>query len=154
MMADAPIVARDRQRQRVYDWEERVVAPHGGTRIAFAQAQGMVDAIWSECGLRYPPRVERLPGQARALLADASRLVIRLPARTPAWCLLHEVAHAMASSHDGATDRHGPRFVGLYVQLLERYMRLPKPMLLASLAACRIAVDPQARPLFLDGAAA
>jgi len=151
-MPSGPKAARDRQRRRLYEWEDREVAPHDRTCIGFGQAQGMVDAIWSEAGLRYPPRVERLPGQARTLLADASRLVIRLPARTPSWCLLHEMAHAMTSRCDGDTDGHGPRFVGLYVQLLERYMRLSGPRLLASLAAARIAVQPRARPVFLDPA--
>ena len=69
---------RDRQRSKLYAWEERFVAPHDASSITFAQAQGMVDAIWADMGLRFPPKVERLPGQARATLADANRLSIRL----------------------------------------------------------------------------
>ena len=50
---------RDRQRSKVYAWEERFVAPRDPSSITFAQAQGMVDAIWAEMGLRFPPKVER-----------------------------------------------------------------------------------------------
>ena len=64
----------------------------------FAQAQGMVDAIWAEMGLRFPPKVEPLPRQARSTVADADRLTIRLADASPSWWLLHELAHAMTST--------------------------------------------------------
>jgi hypothetical protein len=35
---------RDRQRSKVYAWEESFVAPCDPSSILFAQAQGMVDA--------------------------------------------------------------------------------------------------------------
>jgi hypothetical protein len=69
---------RDGQRARVYAWEDRHVAPHDPSVIGFAQAQGIVDSIWAESGLRYPPLVEPLPRQARSRMADASRLAIRM----------------------------------------------------------------------------
>ena len=59
---------RDHQRSKVYDWEERFVAPYDTTLITFAQAQGMVNAIWAEMGLRFPPKVECLPRQACATI--------------------------------------------------------------------------------------
>ena len=109
----------------------------------------MVAAIWSEMGLRYPPAVERLPRHARATIASANRLSLFLPDATPSWCLLHELAHAMSSTQDGHSDGHGPIFVGLYVQLLARYLRLDAAALLASLHAANIAVLPDAKPIFL-----
>ncbi len=109
-----------------------------------------MDAIWSEMELPYPPKVELLPLQARVRLPDTSRLVLRLPALIPSWCLLHELAHAMTSDHDGTTDWHGPRFVGIYVQLLVRYLRLDQVWLLGTIERAEIQVDMQARPLFLD----
>ena len=141
---------RDRQRSKVYAWEERFVVPHDASQIAFADAQGMVDAIWADMGLRFPPKVERLPCQARCTLADASRLAIRLPHRSPSWCLLHELTHAMSSTHDEGSDGHGPKFMGLYAQLLVRYLRLSADALSTSLAAAGIEVDAQAKPVFLD----
>ena len=145
---------RDRQRARLYTWEDAVVAPHDQSLIPFSSAQGMVDAIWREMGLRYPPGVERLPRQATARQADATRLTLRLPDEAPSWILLHELAHAMTSTHDGTSDGHGPLFVGLYVDLLVRYLRLDRIVLLQSLEKAEITIDPAARPIFLSDAAA
>jgi hypothetical protein len=92
-----------------------------------------------------------MPRQARTRLADANRLTLRLPEQTPSWCVLHELAHALTSSMDGKSDGHGPMFVGIYVQLLHRYMRLDEAWLLQSLAAAGIAVRAEARPMFVDG---
>jgi hypothetical protein len=141
---------RDRQRNKVYAWEERFVAPRDPSSIEFVQAQGMIDAIWADMGLRFPPRVERLPRQARSTVADASRLSIRLADSNPSLCLLHELAHAMTSTHDGHSDGHGPTFMGLYAQLLIRYLRVPIDTLVRSLDAARIEADMQAKPVFID----
>jgi len=99
---------RDRQRSKVFAWEERFIVPRDPSTIEFARAPGMVDAIWAEMGLRFPPKVEPLPVQARSTVADASRLSIRLAEVSPSWYLLHELAHAMTSTHDGNSDGHGP----------------------------------------------
>jgi hypothetical protein len=147
-------VTRDRQRGRLYAWEDAVVAPRDTSLVSFAQAQGMIDAIWSDLGLYWPPRVERLPRQSRRLVADANRLRIRLPERIASWCVLHELAHALTSTHDGATEGHGPCFVGIYLRLLVRYMRLPPGELLESLQAAGIAVDADAQPVFVSRPAA
>ncbi len=143
---------RDHQRARLYAWEDSVVAPRDPSLIAFAQAQGMVDAIWREMGLRYPPKVERLPKQATARQADATRLILRLPEQVPSWILLHELAHAMTSMHDGVSDGHGPLFVGLYLNLLVRYLRLDQAVLLDSLEKVGVTINPAAQPIFLNDA--
>jgi hypothetical protein len=144
-------MTRDTQRGRVYRWEDRVVAPHDRTTIPFAAAQAMVDAIWAELGLRYPPAVERLSSRGTTIAA-ANRLSLFLPEQVPAWCLLHELAHAMSTTQDGVSDGHGPVFVGLYVGLLVRYLRLDEAALLESLRAEGIRVRVGARPVFLDAA--
>ncbi len=115
-----------------------------------AQAQGMVDAIWAEMGLRFPPKVEPLPRQARATVADATRLTIQLAHASPSWWLLHELAHAMTSTHDGLSDGHGAKFMGLYARLLTRYLRIPTDVLLESLHTAGIEVDMQTEPVFID----
>jgi len=127
-----------------------VVAPFAPRWVAFGAAQGMVNAIWADQGLRFPPLVERLARQARCTVASANRLALYLREETPEWCLLHELAHAMSSSADGASDGHGPVFVGLYVKLLVRYLRLDEAGLLASLGEAGIDVHRDARPVFLD----
>jgi hypothetical protein len=141
---------RDSQRGQVYAWEDRTVAPRDRSVIARSAAQAMVDAIWAELGLRYPPRVEPLPRQATATIASANRLLVQLPEQTPSFCLLHELAHALSTTQDGQSDGHGPVFLGLYVQLLVRYLRLDRAALLDSLRDAGLRVSPEARPVFLD----
>ena len=143
---------RDHQRSRVYAWEKSFVAPRDASSVAFAQAQGVVDAIWADMDLRYPPKVMRLPRQASTTVADATRLLIRLTDTTASWCLLHELAHAMSSTHVGETDGHGPRFMGLYAQMLIRYLRVPSDVLRKSLHEAHIEVDMHAVPVFLHDA--
>lgn len=126
-----------------------VAAADTGT-VPRRDAQAMVDAIWSELGLAYPPKVERLPRQARRLQADGSRLRLRLPELIPSWLLLHEVAHSLSSTADGVSDGHGPTFMGLYVQLLARYLRLPSAHLIQSAIDAGIAIHPAARPSFVS----
>jgi hypothetical protein len=141
---------RDWQRTRVYAWENRVVAPRDPTFVKFREAQAMVDAIWSDMDLLYPPAVEPLARQASTTVASADRLSIFLPARTPSWLLLHEIAHAMTSDADGSSDGHGEVFMGLYLQLLVRYLRLDHSKLLASLQDEGIAIAVDARPVFIN----
>jgi hypothetical protein len=147
-------VSRDQPRaRRVYAWEDRVVAPLDHSRVPFAQMQALVDYVWAEAGLRWPPRVRRKRPSAR-VIATGSRLAIEAPAELPSWVLLHEVAHAMTADHDGAGDGHGPAFMGVYVGLLVRHARLDRGHLAATLAEARIPWDPQARPVFLDASPA
>lgn len=141
---------RDHQRNRVYAWEDDTIAPLDTSHIAFAAAQGMVDAIWQELGLRYPPQVVPLPAQTRRRLADANRLTIRLPAQTPSWCLLHELAHSLTTTMEGESDGHGPIFVGVYVRLLRLYLRLDQIQMQRSLAIAGIEIVTDAQPVFLD----
>ncbi len=138
--------ARD---ERVYAWENRVVAPLDRSVVPFAQMQAIVDHVWAQEGLSWPPRLR--PRRAtRVTLATGSRLAIEAPETLPSWVLLHEVAHAMTSTADGAGAGHGPDFVGVYVRLLARYCRLDVEMLARTLAEAGIAWNPEARPAFLD----
>ncbi len=141
---------RDRQRRRVYAWENRAVAPCDPTTLPFAAAQAVVDAIWSDMGLRYPPEVAPLSRKATATVARANRLSILLADRTPSWCVLHELAHAMTSHADGRSDGHGPLFMGVYLQLIVRYLRLDPRILMDSLRDAGIEITRDARPVFVD----
>jgi hypothetical protein len=126
------------------------VAPCDPTILSFAEAQAVVDAIWSDMGLRYPPAVAPLSRQARSTIARADRLSILLADRTPSWCILHELAHAMTSHPDGRCDGHGALFVGIYFQLIVRYLRLDPQMLINSLRDAKIEALRDARPVFVD----
>jgi len=141
---------RDSQRGRVYAWENRTIAPHDSTLVPYGRAQAMVDAIWADMRLQFPPGVEKLPSQSSATLASATRLSIFLPAQIPSWRLLHEIAHAMTSDIDGSSDGHGPIFMGVYLKLIARYLRLDPDRLLESAAVAGIAVTSDANPIFVD----
>jgi len=141
---------RDYQRSRVYGWESRIIAPRDPTTIAFPAAQAMVNAIWSDMGLRYPPVVQALSRRSRRTVASANRLSLYLPVETPAWCLLHEIAHAMTTTVEGHSDGHGAVFIGIYVKLLTRYLRMDEGALMQSLQQAGIRVAPDARPVFVN----
>jgi hypothetical protein len=126
------------------------VAPRDPTTLPFPAARAMVDAIWSDTGLRYPPAVLPLPRQASRTIGRADRLSVALAEETPSWCLLHELAHAMTSHADGRSDGHGPVFIGVYVRLLERYLRLEPQFLNDSLWEAGIELVRDARPVFVD----
>ncbi len=118
--------------------------------IAFPAAQAMVNAIWSDMGLRYPPVVEGLSRRTSRTIASANRLSLFLPAKTPAWCLLHEIAHAMTTTMDGHSDGHGAVFIGIYVHLLTRYLRMDEVALMQSLQKAGIRVALDAHPVFVS----
>jgi hypothetical protein len=126
------------------------VAPCDPNTLPFPAAQAIVNAIWSDMDLRYPPAVAPLSRQASATIARADRLSILLADQTPSWCLLHELAHAMTSHADGRSDGHGPIFMGIYARLIERYLRLDPQMLIASLQDAGIEIVRGARPVFVD----
>jgi hypothetical protein len=134
----------------LYAWEDGEVAPRDRSLVPFGQMQTLVDHVWAGEGLLYPPRIRRLPAQAKRTAARASRTAIEAPAELPSWVLLHEIAHALTSTAEGDNDGHGPRFAAMYVHLLARYARMEEGALRASLRAAGIACDPAPRPTFLD----
>jgi hypothetical protein len=105
----------------------------------------MVNAICVEMGLRYPPKVEPLSKQATHTIGSADGLSIFLGERTPSSCLLHELAHDMTST-DEVSDGHSSQFMGVYLKLLARYLRLDLRELVKSAANDGLAVDLEAGP--------
>lgn len=136
--------------RRLYAWEDAEVAPRDRSSVPFAQLQALVDHVWAGEGLRFPPRVRPLPRQARRTVARATRTAIEAPPELPTWVLLHELAHALTSTAEEKSDGHGPRFAGMYLRLLERYARMDRAALEASLRRAGIAWEADPRPAFLD----
>jgi hypothetical protein len=136
----------DAAARKLYAWEDAVVAPRDRSRVPFARLQSLVDHVWAEEGLRWPPRIRPLPRQARGTVARATRTAIEAPPELPSWVLLHEVAHALSSDVDGDHAGHGPDFVGLYLRLLVRHARLDRAVLEATLAEAGIPWTANARP--------
>lgn len=138
-----------RRDQRLYAWENAVVGPCDQSLVPFAQMQAIVDFVWTEEGLRWPPRVRPLRG-ARTTMASGSRVAIHAPGSLPTWVLLHEIAHAMTSTVEGQGAGHGPDFVGVYLRLLVRHCRLDRQLLEQTLRATGIVWNPEANAPFLD----
>src|SRR3954465_9516479 len=112
----------------------------------------LVDACWLAEQLLYPPRVAPMPRQARRTWATGSRTPIRLPPDrpTPPYVILHEIAHALSSTVDGDSDAHGPDYVGLYMGLLDRRLRIPLPLLMFTAAHNSVGFNLAAKPRFQE----
>jgi hypothetical protein len=148
---------RDSQRSKVYAWEQVHVAPHDQRVVPFDWIKSIVDYVWEKEGLKHPPLVEPMPVQKHAL-GDASRTTVRFVKETRTWIILHELAHSMSSTvenveinqrFEGKTNVHGAIFMGIYIQLLTRYLNLNFGSLVSSAEAMGLRVDPLARPVFL-----
>lgn len=143
-------MSRDFQKSKVYAWERQHVSPRDRSKVPFGALQGMVDAIWADLGLLYPPEVQPMPKTAKRVLATGCRMTLRFPEQTPSWVVLHEIGHALASDIDGNTDHHGPIYVGHYLNLLERYMpQIPQSYLMLTLQQAGIEFVRNPKPLFL-----
>jgi hypothetical protein len=143
-------VTRDSQKQRVYDWENAVIAPLSKGGVPFDRAQAFVDGVWLSHGWLYPPQVLLMPKQATATMATGNRAEIRIQANTPDWVILHELAHTLTANEDGHggryNDGHGADFVGLYIKLLERVLNIPTLMTMYTLKQAGVKFNLAARP--------
>jgi hypothetical protein len=131
----------DFQRSRIYRWEAEHVLPHAPELLSLDVCRALVHEayVWAErpgpgTPGWSPPEVTDGRGRRHAC---GSRQVIKLPrwARTRP-VVLHECAHGLAD------DKHGPRFVGIYVALLVRFLELDRAALETSLQASRVRFQP------------
>jgi hypothetical protein len=137
---------KDSQKNRVYAWENSVVSPHDRTAVPFDQIQNIVNYVWSGRGLEYPPEVRPM-FKKKTKKADATRTVVRFGEKTYTWVILHELAHSMTCTCDGRSNGHGSLFMGIYLQLLQTYLKLD---LFESANQSGLAVTPDAIPVFLE----
>jgi putative metallohydrolase (TIGR04338 family) len=139
--------ARDFQRGRVYRWEGEHVLPLDREILSLEECRRLVERVYrrAEAAAAHrpdwrPPAVSDGRGRRHAC---GSRGAIKLPrwARTRP-VVLHECAHGLAD------DKHGPRFVARYVELLEHFLGLDRASLHVSLARhrVRIAIADELRP--------
>jgi len=125
------LVITDRQQNRVYDWERINVAKHDTKLISIDLVPMIVEHVWKNEGLKFHPVVELLPDNAKHL-GDATRTMVRFKRETYTWIVLHELAHSMTSECSGVSNYHGSIFMGVYIQLLSRYLNLPYSKLVDS----------------------
>lgn len=117
----------DYQRSKVYRWENKYVRPYDTTPITVQEAQDWVDFIWFNEGRTHPPKIRT--DHKKKSGADATRMNIRVTGGSLyRWIMIHELAHSFLE--DGETSYgHGPVFVTKYMELLEKYLRIPMPIL-------------------------
>lgn len=140
----------DLQRAKVYLWERINVAPYDKNVVSFMLIPQIVNFVWEQEGLRFPPRVERLPKQVRRFCGDATRLCVRFGEETYTWIILHELAHSCTSTVEQMSNGHGSLFMGIYIQMLSRYLKLSYNELVESAERQGLHVELSARPVFLD----
>jgi hypothetical protein len=141
-------VSRDNQKSALYRWENHVVGPRAPRTIKFEDAQTFVNGIFICEGLLYPPKVELISKRATKVWATGSRQILQLRPVTPAWVILHELAHAITTEVDKSEEGHGPDFVGIYIKLLDKYCGIPLPLSMYTLQNTKIEYNLGAKARF------
>jgi hypothetical protein len=121
---------RDNQRSRVYAWERAALRELGSRSIGRADFERLSECeawalpIWRKergrVGLARvaAPAIERPAwGQRHALAHDDHRITLPRWARSR-WVILHELAHRLTPRDEA----HGPRFVGVLIGLVSRWL--------------------------------
>lgn len=149
----------DYQKSRVYAWERSHVSPHDKALVPFDGIQAVVNHIWASEGLLYPPRVAPIPKQKTKAAGDGCRLEVRFHEHgAKTWVIIHELAHAMTMGVGSVEDDpdgyvscpHGPEFVGVYMRLLEKYLKLNLLVLMHTAKVSNVDFDITARITCLD----
>ncbi len=141
---------RDGQKSRLYKWEDQVVSPYGSALVPFAHAQRMVNYIWAEMGLLYPPTVERFRPNVVTQQASADRSYVHMHESLPTWVLIHELAHSMTSTHEKNVHGHNEYYVGVYFSLLEKFLGMDGLMLQHTATMCKVKFIVGATPIMLN----
>ena len=130
---------RDSQRAKVYDWETIHVHSRIRDRVTFKNAQHLIDHVWQGEGLARPPQAKELHVNSGAE-ASACRMTVCISKEDGirSSVLLHELAHSMTSLPDGRSAQHGPRFVGMFIDLLVKYARMDRNLLEGTAKACKV----------------
>lgn len=121
------LCSSDYQRSKVYHWEHMLP---NGKHLSFAEIAHYVARIWAASGREHPPLVKPMPKQNRRWAGDATRCTLRFPENGATQrVVLHEIAHALTATVNGASDAHGPLFVSVYMKLLAKHLDIALPML-------------------------
>ena len=123
------------------------MAPCDKQVVPFCQIQSIVNYVWKQEGLLFPPMVDKMPKQNHNG-GDATRTMVRFREQTFTWLILHELAHSMSSTVDNKSNRHGALFMGIYIQLLSRYLVMSFNDLATSAEASGLHVKLDANPVF------
>ena len=142
---------RDFQARTVYDWENKYISPLDKYEMSFDEIQDFVEFVWANLGRSHPPRIK--VGRKNSNRATGYRLALTFPDKSffkRRSIVLHELAHALLEDRVIYDDDwqievgHGPKFVKIYADLLEKFMCLPKEMLWYSLKEAGLNIEARA----------
>lgn len=135
-MARTLLGERDR---RVYRWEaDARLDANDRSRLDPRTAKVVLDHVWRDMGLLYPPLLEVNP-TLNSSSAYGNRHKITVGQQVNHVTLLHEIAHSMdvsvetslgatalrPDSEVGGGSYHDENWLGLYVDLLDKYLGGP-----------------------------
>lgn len=112
---------RDSQRNKVYTWEHNSGMLPKSPDISESDTLRLVDAVVRAYGLR---AVSVRWGGLRTYLGRASYSRITLWKGVPRYVVLHELAHVVQAQKLPGCAAHGPEFMRVYLDLLQRFMGL------------------------------
>jgi hypothetical protein len=137
------------QQNRVYSWERRYIAHKDTTLVPYDMAEPIISYVWENEGLKYPPLLKPLDKRNKRVIACANRTEIFLPERVETWIILHELSHSMTCEFDGLSNLHGALFLGIYMGLLNRYLKIEYKYMTDSADSMGLKFKLDARPVFL-----
>jgi hypothetical protein len=143
---------RDYQQSAVYRWEDMVIARLDRSQVKFKDIQPLVNYVWQQEGLLYPPKVVPFHKNMKRLAGTGSRTQLQFPAAetTPTWIILHEIAHSMTSNFEGLSHMHNENYVGVYMKLVAMYLRADLMMLEHTAIQMGVKYNLNAKPSFID----
>lgn len=122
----------DFQKKRVYDWEDDNIKNKDTYLFSsLEEAQSFVDFVYYNEGRNYPPKVIKARENFGKSTGCRTQIVLHKK-HFKASVLLHELAHSFttgiyvenANNDDCKNfDIHGPKFMKVYVYLLNKYMK-------------------------------
>lgn len=142
---------RDFQRQRVYNWQDQYIK-YEGRSFTFDQLQAIVNQIWVDFHLLYPPKVVPLHKNSKNLgMADRNKIFFPEEGITTEATVLHEVAHSMLDLGELGGHQHNEFFVGLFMELLETYLGYEKLILFYTANKANVKFELNVKPIIIDG---
>lgn len=144
---------KDFQRKRVYAWEHSYIhqIDFVDSILSFSEIPAFVHKVWDDYGLEKPPVVNTLNPRKVKIGGMAQRHVIWFP-KDGQWktIVLHELAHSMTMDWDNfppPDSCHGPTWIGLYIDLLEKYIGLNKFEMYSKASEYKVKFNRFATPL-------
>ena len=132
---------RDYQRTKVYNWEFTWLDKPSKSSMTKEAATEFINRVCSDYGCCVP-NIE-IPTRGSSARGGVDRVVFPFTWALSPVVILHELSHHMTDLKYGR-NRHGPYFVGVFIDLLNRYLNWDTATLIESAKLEKI----DTRPLY------